>query len=157
MSLCHARPDIATGAIVAIRANSGAFMSRTRRERVRSSLLGKDDGSIVCTRRVRLGLWFEGTNPVAYMESMMAEAGYRGFDELRRDFVLPETRLICCTQPDPVEQLDVFKSDPRDVLEQALWLGLCTGQMFDASRPVLWTDTSLRRKLDLFEPGGYYA
>ena len=157
MRLRYIAPDIADGVRGAIRANSGAYMSRTRRERVRSSLLGQDDGRIVCARRIRLGLWFEGTNPVAYVESLMAEAGYRGFDELRRDFPLPSARMICCVQRDPVEQLDVFRSEPRDVLEQALWLGLCTEQLFDPARPVLWTDTSLRRKLDLFEPGGYYA
>ena len=149
----HVSPDIAA----TLYANSGAFMSRTRRERVRSSLLGKDDGHVLCTRRIRLGLWFEATDPVAYVESLMARAGLRDVDELRQAFPLPDTPLICCAQLDPVEQLNAFESEPLDVLEQALWLGLCTGHVFDPARPVIWTHASLRRKLDLFEPGGYYA
>ena len=45
----------------------------------------------------------------------------------------------------------------RDVLEQALMLGLCTAQIFDADRPVLWTETSLTRAVELFDPVGFYA
>ena len=45
----------------------------------------------------------------------------------------------------------------REVLEQALLLGLCTAQLFDATRPVLWTHASLTRGLELFDPEGFYA
>jgi len=38
--------------------NSGAWMSRTSREEIRSSLLGTDDGYIKCPRRIILGLKF---------------------------------------------------------------------------------------------------
>ena len=44
-----------------------------------------------------------------------------------------------------------------EVLEQALLLGLCTAQLFDAERPVLWTQASLTRGLELFDPTGFYA
>jgi len=157
MNMRYVPPDPAIEAIKAIRANSGAYMSRTRQERVRSSLLGQDDGFITCPRRIRIGLAFEGTNPVACMESIMVEEGIRSVDELRSAFELPATRLICRVQPNPVVQLNVAHSPRLDVLEQALWLGLCTAQLFDPSRPVLWTDTSLNRKLELFDLGGYYA
>ena len=157
MNLQYVPPDIADGVTGRIHANSGAYMSRTRRERIRSSLLGRDDGHIVCPRRIRLGLRFESTNPVSCMESMMAEAGFRGVEELRAAFELPKARLICVAQPKPVVEIDVFARPPLEVLEQALWLGLCTDNVFDPARPVLWTDTSLNRKLALFEPGGYYA
>ena len=36
-------------------------------------------------------------------------------------------------------------------------LGLCTTQVFDPDRPVLWTTTSLTRFVELFDPRGFYA
>jgi hypothetical protein len=36
-------------------------------------------------------------------------------------------------------------------------LGLCTAHLYDPGRPVLWTRASLKRVLELFEPGGFYA
>ena len=45
----------------------------------------------------------------------------------------------------------------REILEQALLLGLCTAQLFDPARPVLWTQASLTRGLELFDPAGFYA
>ena len=36
-------------------------------------------------------------------------------------------------------------------------IGLCTDQLFDPQRPVIWTETSLTRALDLYDPRGFYA
>jgi hypothetical protein len=36
-------------------------------------------------------------------------------------------------------------------------LGLCTNQIFDPGRPVLWTATSLTRTVELFDQRGFYA
>jgi hypothetical protein len=35
-------------------------------------------------------------------------------------------------------------------------LGLCTRHLFDPSRPVLWTRSSVTRALELFDPVGFY-
>ena len=43
------------------------------------------------------------------------------------------------------------------VLEQALLLGLCTAYQYDPARPVLWTRASLTRRVELYEPAGFYA
>ena len=140
-----------------IQANSGAWMSRTRRERIKSSLLGQDDGCIRCPRRIRIGLRFVDTHPVSCLESILAAAGFRSYEDLRHAIEVPETRLICRPQPEPEKRLEVHGSSPFEVLEQALWLGLCTTQLFDPGRPLLWTETSLTRALELFDPTGFYA
>ena len=140
-----------------IRANSGAWMSRTRRERIKSSLLGQDDGFVRCPLTIKIGLTFEDTHPVACMESILAAAGFRSYEDLRRAIAVPETRLICRLQTAPVKRLPVASSSPFEVLEQALWLGLCTPQLFDPERPVMWTEASLMRGLELFDPTGFYA
>ena len=35
--------------------------------------------------------------------------------------------------------------------------GLCTAQLYDPARPVLWTQAALKRRLELFDPAGFYA
>ncbi len=138
-------------------ANSGAWASRMRREKITSTLLGQDDGYVRCPRTIRIGLTFEDTHPVACVESILAAAGFRSYEDLRQVIALPETRLICRLQQGPVKRLTVAGSSHLEVLEQALWLGLCTPQLFDPERPVMWTETSLMRALELFDPTGYYA
>ena len=141
----------------AVYANSGAWMSRTRREDIRSSLLGQDDGYIKCPRRIILGLEFEDTHPVSCMESILAAEGFRNPEELRREFAIPRLSLMCRPSPFPPRQLSVARCRPATVLKQALMLGLCTHELFNPERPVLWTETSLTRALELFDPRGFYA
>ena len=141
----------------AVYANSGAWMSRTRRENIRSSLLGQDDGHIKCPRRIILGLKFEDTHPVVCLESILAAAGFRDPEELRAEFAIPQTSLLCRRSPLPPRKHRVARCRPLTVLKQALMLGLCTGQVFDPARPVIWTETSLTRGLELFDPRGFYA
>ena len=138
-------------------ANIGGPMSRTRRETISSSLLGQDEGIIKCPRRIRLALKFEDTHPVSCLEAILAEAGFRDPEELRSKYVLPQEMLICRPLPDTKQRLSAINGRRRDVLEQALMLGLCTAQIFDPSRPVLWTETSLTRAVELFDPTGFYA
>ncbi len=35
-------------------------------------------------------------------------------------------------------------------------LGLCTAQLFDPARPIIWTRSSLSRVVDLFDLQGFY-
>ena len=137
--------------------NSGAWTSRTSREEIRSSLLGTDDGYIKCPRRIILGLKFEDTHPVSCLESILTTAGFRNPEELRREFAIPQLSLICRPSPSPQRKLSVARCRPATVLKQALLLGLCTHELFNPERPVLWTETSLTRALELFDPRGFYA
>ncbi len=138
-------------------ANSGGPMSRTRREKIASTLLGKDDGYIQCPLRIRLGLKFEDTHPVHCLEAILDAEGFRDPEELRSLYALPQEGLICMPLPAREKRLPVVHASRREVLEQALLLGLCTAQIFDPQRPVLWTETSLTRAVELFDPAGFYA
>lgn len=166
--------------ITRIHANSGGPMSRTRKERIRSSLLGSDDGVIRCPRRISLHLrfdremlWpFSETNdfdeayrklnepqptPVEYLEALLKGEGLSDPEELRERYILPPGKLICGPWTNTQEPLFVYGASSYDVLEQALMLGLCTAQMYDPGRPVLWTETSLTRAVELYDVGSFYA
>jgi len=147
-------PDIMSSVI---RANSGAWMSRTRQEKICSSLLGQDDGNIKCPRRIVLGLEFEDTHPVSCLESILVAEGFRDPEELRKEFQIPQGTLICRLAPHPPRRLRVARCRPATVLRQALLLGLCTWEVFNPARPVMWTETSLTRALELFDPRGFYS
>ena len=138
-------------------ANTGGPMSRTRREKIDSTLLGKDDGYIQCPLRIRLGLKFEDTHPVHCLEAILDAEGFRDPEELRSLYALPQEGLICMPLSASEKRLPVVHANKREVLEQALLLGLCTAQIFDPQRPVLWTETSLTRAVELFDPTGFYA
>ncbi len=139
-------------------ANSGGPMSRSRKEQIASSILGKDDGSIRCPKIIRLGLAFKSrSDPQKVLGKLLAAEGFTSPEELRDEFVVPVDRLICRPCKDDSFRIDVATSDPMVILEQALLLGLCTAQIFDSLRPVLWTGTSVTRAVELFDPSGFYA
>ena len=139
-------------------ANAGGPASRTRSEHIASTLLGRDGGAICCPRSLRLGLSFPSrADPVKTIEALLRNNGYGSAEDLRDEFGLPEGRLICRPLDPKAPRLAVRGGPEREVLEQALLLGLCTAQLFDPARPVLWTQASLTRGLELFDPAGFYA
>lgn len=136
--------------------NSGGPRSRTRTERLYATVLGADDGCIRVPRVRRLGLAFGKADPVDTMWALLAREGFRDPEELRDRYGLPAEPMICrvVTAGEPIE---VDRRPAREVLEVALWLGLCTAWMFDPARPVLWTRASLLRRLEVFAGEGFYA
>ena len=138
-------------------ANIGGPMSRTRTERVSTTVLGKDDGYIRCPRVIRLGLIFDDEDPVDTIERIIHEEGFSVPDDLRDVVQPPDGRLICRPLASSFRRLRVITGSRPQVLRQALMLGLCTAHIYDFSRPVLWTHTSLLRNLELFDPQGFYA
>ena len=140
-----------------IYANTGGPMSRTRTERVSTTVLGKDDGYIRCPRVIRLGLIFDDEDPVDTIERIIHEEGFSVPDDLRDVIKPPDGRLICRPLASSFRRLRVITGSRPQVLRQALMLGLCTAHIYDISRPVLWTRTSLSRALELFDPRGFYA
>jgi hypothetical protein len=141
-----------------LRANIGGPMSRTRTERVRTTLLGRGDKVIRCPRVITLGLRFEsGIDPVAQLETLLLMEGIGSPEDLRQRFQIPPDRLICRPFTDRERRISVADPDRRRVLDQALMLGLCTAHLYDPARPVLWTAARLSRGLVLFEPQGFYA
>jgi hypothetical protein len=137
--------------------NSGGPASRTRTERVRDSIVGRDDGHVRCPSAYRVALWFDVLDPLTVMRKLMRREGFSDPEELRREFAIPMRPLMASALPEHTSRIDVRDAEPRMVLEQALMLGLCTQHLYDPGRPVLWTRASLRRALELFDPAGFYA
>ena len=138
------------------RCNSGGPSSRRRTERLRASILGKDDGVIRCPRVTRLALDFGRANPLTVMHALLGEHGLEHAEQLREVFNPSEDRCICRLDLSP-QRLRVADADPKELLRQALLLGLCTTVLYDPQRPVLWTRSSLSRCLELYDGGGFYA
>ena len=138
------------------RCNIGGPMSRHRTERLTASILGKGDGEIRCPRVTRLALNFGGADPLTVMHALLREHELEHAEQLRAVFNPSEDRCICRLDPRP-RRLRVADADPKEILRQALLLGLCTTVLYDPQRPVLWTRSSLSRCLELYDGGGFYA
>ncbi|OGR91300.1 MAG: hypothetical protein A2V88_04775 [Elusimicrobia bacterium RBG_16_66_12] len=134
--------------------NTGGPSSRTRVEHVVSSLLG-GDGLARCPHQIRWGLDFEGRDPITVLHELLASEGFADAEALRETVSAVGKRLIC--RPDKAPPLVVSSAPAMDVLSQAMMLGLCTATLYNPSRPVLWTQASLTRRLELFDPEGFYS
>jgi len=129
---------------------------RQRRERIASTLLGRDDGPIRCPRLIRIGFDLTaGQDPLEILEALLFDAGCRTPEELRRAIPLPQRPYLC--RPDTGPPPCSLGAPGAEVLRHGLILGLCTAQLYDPARPVLWTRGSLSRALELFDPEGFYA
>jgi len=137
--------------------NSGGPMSRTRKERIRATLLGNDDRLIRCPRIVRVGIDFPNADPVEFLAGILAEEGYGSPEDLRGELEIPGHALIARPYPESAGVVHASYDARRDILWNALVLGLCTARVYDPARPVLWTQASLTRRLELFDPAGFYA
>ena len=137
--------------------NSGGPMSRTRKERLYSSLLGQPNGLIRCPSVIRLGLDFGRREQLGTLRRLLEKEGALTPEDLRARFELPVGPLICRPLPPSVPRLQVAQAPAIDILHQALLLGLCTAHHYDPQRPVLWTRSSVSRALELFDPEGFYA
>ena len=132
----------------------GLLLRRTRVEHIYSSLLDKNHGEIRCPRIIRLGFYLPGDDLLDYLNDLIVAEGYSSSEDLRDDITIPEKRYIC--RPTK-ERAPCSLNAPRtEVLRHALMLGLCTSQLYDPSRPVIWTRNSLTRVVDLFDPEGFY-
>lgn len=141
-----------------IYANTGGPMSRTRKQNVQSTLLGHEQACVCCPMRRSLGLSFaKGESALDVMNALLRSIGMDGPDKLRSLFALPPKPLMARPLAGNQLRLCTVTGEPMQVLEQALWLGLCSSFLFDPERPLIWTEKSLRRGLELFEPEGFYV
>lgn len=129
-----------------------------RRQRIKSSLLGNNEGEIRCPQFIRLGFELSADDdPLDMLQALLADRGFASPEELRDEFIVPGKPYICR----PAERKAPWPcprgSSDRNVLRHALLLGLCTAQVYDPRRPVIWTRSSLMRRIDLFDPTGFYA
>lgn len=131
-------------------------MTRTRSERIRCTLLGLEDGPILCPVNLRLALEFGRMDPVATAYRLLAKAKLRNPESLRIAFGEALSPMVC--RPNPgLQSINAATADPMEVLRMAFLLGLCSSVRFDPERPVLWTRASLTRRLELFETKEFYT
>ena len=135
--------------------NTGGPMSRTRWERLRSSVLGTRKDGIHCPRALNVGLEFGGTDPLPFMEQLLGECGFVSTEQAARK-LLPDIGPCICRPSDSVKVLEVRSAPPMQVLRAALILGHATPYFFDPARPLLWTRTSLGRRLQLYRGTRFY-
>ncbi len=136
--------------------NSGGPSSRTRTERIRSTVLGEDDGPIRCPGVLRVGIDFGRRDPLKCVRFWLRKAGFASEEEARAVLDLPSAPCICQADPRPRPDKAALLA-AADGLRLALVLGLCTSCFYDPRRPVLWTRGGLTRRLILFDGGGFYA
>jgi hypothetical protein len=137
-------------------ANMGGPCSRTRSERLSSTVLGDNPGPIRCPRVLRVGIDYGRQSPVLCAQRWLRAAGFADEEEARSALSLPPGPCIC--RIDPTFRRDVAATlTPLDGLRLALVLGLCTPYLYQPQRPVLWTEASLTRRLVLYDGEGFYA
>jgi hypothetical protein len=137
-------------------ANSGGPMSRTRSDRLFATVLDSSDGEIRCPRVLRIGLDFDGREPVSWARELLDQCGFESEYAARAAVDVPSARYICRPDSSP-SPAHVDALTPDAALYQTIMLGLCTAWCYDPLRPVLWTRASLTRRLELFEAEGFYA
>ena len=141
--------------------NMGSPGTRRESERIIGALLGEPGrgGGAKLSSVMTVALKFEdGSDPVEATYEILQRAGLDSPEDLRCYTAVPEGPMICI----PSDRVVPTVHDKRlkkdfPFLTSALILGLCTATFYDPARPVIWTQTSLTRKIRLFSPGGYYA
>ena len=138
-------------------ANSGGPMSRSRSVRVVASVLREHSAKFRLQRVIRVGLHFRGLDPLQAVLESLARVGLDDAETLREWFDPPGRPLLARVVPDANFGAQVGYDSDETILRQALLLGLCTAYHYDPARPVLWTRASLTRRVELYEPAGFYA
>ena len=149
--------DLLNEAKARVWANTGGPASRRRTERVRASLLRDEAAQIRLPRVIRAGLHFGEREPLDAVLEALARAGLDDAELLRGQYAAPAAPLLVRVVPDARWGVRVARASDDSILEQALLLGLCTAYQYDPARPVLWTRAGLTRRVELYEPAGFYA
>jgi len=143
--------------------NTGGPRSRTRRECVRSSILANPSFSIFWPKKRPVGLIFpDHLNPLEILDGIMEKKGFRDPDVAKAVYHLPSGILFCRSikETEGVGEIsfpDTTTSGDDEVLKTALILGLCNKHFYDFGHSVIWTENRLRRKLNLYRVGDFYA
>ena len=140
-----------------LNANAGAPMSRRHSERLSSSVLGERDPFLKIPLVLQVGLDFGSCTAVrGFMEDLLSEVGCTEPEELRDLFDHPGGRLLARAAPVQFRPKNVSTAPFEVILRDALILGLATASIYDPARPVLWTNASLTRCLELYDPRSFY-
>jgi hypothetical protein len=141
-----------------ISCNMGGPSSRSRREMIQSTLLGDLSKSSFWPLVLTVGLVFpEGASPVDLTWELLGKSGFESPEQLRTKFAIPQSILVCRPLQDPEHKFPrIGHGRKKEILKQALLLGLCGASFYDPVRPVLWTNQSLTRRLALYSTGEFY-
>jgi hypothetical protein len=140
--------------------NSGGPMSRTRTERLVSSVVGNSKSRLILPRRHVVGLRVpSSSDPVTTAWRLLEDQGFSSAEAARQALAtyLPSKPLAALPWQGIAPISLVMGKNERRALVEALVLGLCTATLYDPERAILWTGASLTRRLELFDLGAFYA
>ena len=139
--------------------NTGGPMSRSRTERIHSTLLSQTRSALQWPRQSIVVLEFPAhISPIDYAEGLLKQAGFATPDQaLQQRTDLPTGMYYCHTQKltDRHRRLELPQTDDER-LRAALILGLCGPNFYSSDRAVIWTESRLTRAVGLYQLGGFY-
>ena len=120
------------------------------RQAIHKSLLRGTSKSAPFQKRILVKLCPEaGMSALEYCRELLGRAGFRDLQELHKLDGLPFGRLVC-------REVEGDIAPAGDPLFHAAILGLCNTAFYSFDRPVVWTETRLRRQVELFSVEGFY-
>jgi hypothetical protein len=132
-------------------------MSRRHSERLASSILGERDPFLRIPLVLQVGIDFGACRSVRdFMDDLLNKVGCTDAEDLRDLFDHPNGRLMARPAPEQFRPKQVHSEPVEVILRDALILGLATASIYDPARPLLWTNASLTRRLELYDPRNFY-
>jgi hypothetical protein len=120
-------------------------------QKISKSLL-RGKGKTCFALRMVCGLFPpEGQSFLDYARELFAKAGHPHHEDLSALGGLPQQRLLCREAAEPFEA-----SLPGDPLLHAVVLGMTNNAFYCPGRPLIWTESRLRRRLLLYSVEGFY-
>lgn len=95
-----------------------------------------------------------GGSLLEFCRGLLVQAGFGDIQGLKSLPGLPSGMWICrdvCPATEPVEV------SPGDNLLHAAILGLCNKTFYSPDRPLIWTESRLCRRVQLFAVGDFYV
>jgi hypothetical protein len=135
--------------------NAGGPMSRRREQAIRASVLGTGRDGLRLPRVLGAAIDFGSSDPVPFVQRLLGRCGFENAEEACHE-LLPRIGPSICRESVSVKALSVRAAPPEAILRVALILGHATPFFFDPARPLIWTRSSLKRRLQLFNPRRFY-
>jgi len=135
--------------------NAGGPMSRKREQNIRASVLGTGRDGLRLPRVFGAAIDFGSSDPVPFVQRLLGRCGFENAEDACHEF-LPCIGPSICRESVSVKALSARSAPPEALLRAALVLGHATPFFFDPARPLIWTRSSLNRRLQLFNPRRFY-
>ena len=126
--------------------------SNNSQQAIHRSLLRDSGGTAAFQKRLICGL-FPGPEKLflEYARELLEKAGIADLQDLRSLDGLPQKRLLCR------EAREELAGPPDgDPLLHAAVLGLCNASFYSPDRTLVWTESRLQRRVELFSVEGFY-